>query len=401
MSYKMKSGETENAYIYRICAAKDQIGTWYDVRDILNAELGRNWTESAYRKKFQEGLAYLNENQDAIFNDEEYLNKLRDEREALQRERYKLQTEKLEYNRWLREHARDELFEEKVINAINMHLGASEYVPRPILLPEDSIERSGILCLADMHFGAEFKLYGIDNRIVNEYSPEIFYHRMELLLNMAIEYIKRNDLRKIHVLNLGDSLEGFIRHNQAFSLRYGVVESAVILADYLSDWLKRLSNHVHIVYSATSGNHGELRLLDGIKGDHLNDNIEVVVNHIIELANKDNPNFKMNKNKSGMIYIEAAGYKIMGIHGEVKDMEAAIKDYADIYDVKIDYLIGGHKHYSNYANCGVRKGVIGIGSIIGNTDYSVKIRKSADPTASMIIFESGKGKTDEHTFVLN
>ena len=43
----------------------------------------------------------------------------------------------------------------------------------------------------------------------------------------------------------------------------------------------------------------------------------------------------------------------------------------------------------------------GVGSIIGSDDYSMSIRKTADATASFVIFETGKGKVDEHTFVLN
>lgn len=34
--------ETDNEYIYRICAAKDQIGTWDDVADVINKELGQD-----------------------------------------------------------------------------------------------------------------------------------------------------------------------------------------------------------------------------------------------------------------------------------------------------------------------------------------------------------------------
>ena len=68
MSYKREPGESENKYIYRICSQKDSIGTWYDVRDILNAELDRDWNESAYRKKYQEGKAYLLANEHEIFD---------------------------------------------------------------------------------------------------------------------------------------------------------------------------------------------------------------------------------------------------------------------------------------------------------------------------------------------
>ena len=69
--------------------------------------------------------------------------------------------------------------------------------------------------------------------------------------------------------------------------------------------------------------------------------------------------------------------------------------------LKIDYLVAGHAHHSMFNNCGVRRGTIGVGSIIGVDDYSMSIRKASDATASFVIFEKGKGKVDEHTFVLN
>ena len=102
-----------------------------------------------------------------------------------------------------------------------------------------------------------------------------------------------------------------------------------------------------------------------------------------------------------MILENISGFNILGAHGEIKDLTSAIKDYSDIYDIKISYLCTGHKHHSNYVNCGVRKGCIGVGSIVGLDDYSVSIGKSADATASFIVFEEGKGKVDEHTYVLN
>ena len=141
--------------------------------------------------------------------------------------------------------------------------------------------------------------------------------------------------------------------------------------------------------------------MDGKKGEHSHDNIEMVTGNIIRIINEDNPNFKYITNKSGFIFTNIAGYNVMGIHGEVRNLSTAIKDYSDIYDTKIDYLVAGHKHHSEFVNCGVRRGVIGVGSIIGSDDYSMSIRKTADATASFVIFETGKGKVDEHTFVLN
>ena len=101
---------------------------------------------------------------------------------------------------------------------------------------------------------------------------------------------------------------------------------------------------------------------------------------IIEIKNENNPNFSIVKNKTGYIFAEIAGYTHLGIHGEVKDLPQALKDFSDIYDVKIDYIHAGHKHHSTFVNCGYRKGAIGVGSIVGSDDFSMKIKKQADAT---------------------
>lgn len=44
--------ESEYEYIYRVASSKDAIGSWQDVADLLNAELGYEYTESKYRKDF-------------------------------------------------------------------------------------------------------------------------------------------------------------------------------------------------------------------------------------------------------------------------------------------------------------------------------------------------------------
>lgn len=400
---KKRPDENEKQYLWRLCSAKTS-GlldlTWDELTDIFNKELrddGTELTPDSYRKPYEVAKLWYEQ----VFSkmiDDEYAKEIQVLKRELQKERVKLQTEKIEYNRWLRENARDELFEEKVIQSIEKNVG---YIPLPKAIEVTRNKREGLLNIADVHFGKEFTIYGLFNEVINSYSPEIFYQRMEQIYNETLEYIHKENINKIHVFNLGDSVEGFIRHSQLWSLRYGVIDSATIFGNYMGNWLLRLTENVIVEYHQTDGNHDELRLLDGLKGQHLNESAGKIVSNCIKLINKNNANFTYRENKTGLIYANIAGYNVMGIHGEVKDLATAIKDYAEIYDVRIDYLVGGHKHHSAFVNCGVRKGCISVGSIVGSDDFSMKIRKSADATASFVIFEEGKGKTDEHTFILN
>lgn len=395
--YKRLIDETEYEYIYRICKQKDIIGTWNDVRDILNEELNYDYSESKYRKSYQAFEKMFAANQKQVSEADKYLEDIKEQKRELEKERKKLQTEKIEYNRWLREDARNELMVEKIIDAIK----EIQPLPCPKKIEVKQNERYGILNIADCHFDKEFVVYGLNNEIINEYSPEIFFQRMELLLSETVDYIKKENLSSIKVFNLGDSLDGFLRHSQLWHLRYGVIKSAIIFGKYMGSWLNKLSQYVNVEYHQTVGNHGELRMLDGKKNAHENENIEFVTGEIIKILNENNPNFTFVGNKTGLIFTTVDKYNILGIHGEIKDLAKAIKDFSDIYDVKISYIIAGHKHHSEFNNCGVRKGCIGVGSIVGSDDFSFSLRKAADATASFVIFEKDKGKTDEHTFVLN
>jgi hypothetical protein len=335
---------------------------------------------------------------ESVIQSEDILSSIDEKRIMLQKERVKIQTEKLEYAKWLREDARDEMFMEKVIDAIkSTDTDCSEIRPLPIT--RNNIEHG--LFIADCHFGKEFKIYGLRDEVINEYSPEIFYERMELILSETLDYIAKNNVSTLKVLNLGDTLDGFIRHSQIWTLRYGVVDSAIIYGKYMGEWLKRLSHDVIVEYHPTSGNHTELRLLDGKKGEHLCDNMDGVVNELIKLKNEKNPNFSLVENKTGLIFTQVSGFNLLGVHGEVKNPSIAIKDFADIYDTKLDFITVGHKHHGYFVNCGYRKQVLGIGSIVGSDDFSMRLRKQADAAANIVAFEVGKGKVNDKTIVLN
>ena len=95
-----------------------------------------------------------------------------------------------------------------------------------------------------------------------------FMKEMEILFNKVLEIIQKENFTDIDIFSLGDTLDGFIRNSQLWTLRYGVTKSSIIYGKYIAEWLKRLSEFVVVRYHQTAGNHTELRLLDGRKGEH-------------------------------------------------------------------------------------------------------------------------------------
>lgn len=314
----------------------------------------------------------------------------------LQKERYKIQTEKLELNRWLRENARDELIVEHICQAVEKL--------EPLVVPDpihtELSDREGILLFGDEHYGTEFEIRGLHNEVINSYSPEVFENRMWSLLEQTISIVRKEGFSRIHVFSMGDFEDGLLRVKQLMQLRYGVVEGTVRYADFISNWLNELSKYVEVEFQTTNGNHTELRMLGQPKGTFTKENMSLVVESIIATRLANNPNFTFTKNPTGYIYADILGYKLLGIHGEVKSMEQAIKDFSQMYRVQLDFLIAGHKHHSRSETVGINQEVINVPSIIGVDDYSLSIHKTSNAGATFLVFEKDKGKVIEYSIKL-
>lgn len=97
-SYKRFENETDEELIYRICEDKDQIGSWQNVANIINELTGNDYGESTYRKKYQAFKKMLEANQSRFVDTDTQLREIQLAQRELEKERKKLQTEKLEYN---------------------------------------------------------------------------------------------------------------------------------------------------------------------------------------------------------------------------------------------------------------------------------------------------------------
>lgn len=370
---------------------------WQDIADLRAEYTGEPEHRDTIRKGSKLFYEYLNAGW--IKNPENSIVTTTDipvQVRELKKERYKIQTEKLELNRWLRENARDELIVEHICQAIEKLEPLP--IPKPIQVMEG--ERAGILIFGDEHYGTEYEIRGLNNEIINAYSPEIFENRMWSLLNQTLDIILREGFNKIYVFSMGDFEDGLLRVQQLMKLKYGILEGTVRYADFISNWLNVLSEYVKIEFQMTAGNHTELRMLGQPKGTFTNENLSLIVDVIIQIRLANNPNFTFVKNPTGYIYSNILGYNFLGIHGDVKSMEQAIKDFSHTYKVQLDYLIAGHKHHSYSESVGINQEVINVPSIIGIDDYSLSIHKTSNAGATFLVIEDGKGKVIDYSIKL-
>lgn len=371
---------------------------WQDIADLRSEYTGEDEHRDTIRKGAKLFYEYLDAGwirspaESSVVSPSETAVQIRE----LQKERYKVQTEKLEFNRWLRENARDELIVEHICNAVEKLEPLS--IPNPI--HTDPADREGVLLFGDEHYGTEFEIRGLRDEVINSYSPEIFESRMWSLLEQTVSITQKECFSKIRVFSMGDFEDGLLRVKQLMQLRYGVVEGTVRYADFISNWLNELSKYVEVEFQTTSGNHTELRMLGQPKGTFTKENMSLVVEAMITMRLANNPNFTFTKNPTGYIFADILGYKLLGIHGEVKSMEQAIKDFSHMYRVQLDFLIAGHKHHARSETVGINQEVINVPSIIGVDDYSLSIHKTSNAGATFLVFEKDKGKTVEYSIKL-
>ena len=407
VNLKKEDNENTNEYIWRMCDYKDK-GlldlNWEQVGELINKELFGSdeelyRTSSAYRKPYQ----YAKDFYDDVFkkrmylDDNEAIKKMDDLKRDIQKERIKLNTTRVEYNKWLRENARDELIIEEICKSIS-NLSPLE---KPTYIQNKYSTKEYCLVFGDEHYGTEFELTDLLGNIINSYSPEIFEKRMWDLFYQVIDIIKKEDINILNVYSMGDFSDGCLRVSQLMKLRYGVIDGTIKYANFISNWLNELTKYVRIRFQMTDGNHTELRMLGQPKGTFVEDNMGKIVKEFIKIRLEDNNNFTFIENPTGYIYDNLAGNVILGIHGETRSLEKTLKDLSAIYNTQIKYLFAGHLRHSKLEEIGVNSEVINIPSIIGIDPYALSLNKTSNASAKLFIFEEGKGRTCEYTFKLN
>ena len=317
----------------------------------------------------------------------------------VQKEKQKVQTEKLELNRNLREAARDELIVEHIEDAIKSL--PQLFIPNDIEIVHGAKEY--LLCFGDAHFGIDFEIKDLTGKTINAYSPEIFQARMEVLLRYVIDTIQEQHITKLSVWELGDGIQGMLRLNsQLMQLRYGVIESSLLYAEFVAYWLTELSQYTNIDFQmVVDSNHNQLRLCGAPKNAFPDENMSKVIISFLKERLKNNPNITITENPTGMNYGVFAGSSVLGIHGEVKNLEQSVNEIARAYNTQLDYVVCGHIHHAESVEVGMNAEAIHIRSIIGVDPYGMSLNKTSNAGASMFVFEANRGKVCEYTYKLN
>lgn len=352
---------------------------------------------------FEKFLSILENDEINNIQDENKLQEILIAKKELEKERKKIQTINLEYNQYVRDISRFELFNEKIKEAIdNM----------PALIFSNTIQdkfnskQTAVLCISDAHNGVEINMQTVFNEPINIYSPDILKKRLNKLADTVIKDYKNNfNYKKLIVFDLGDGIQNILRLSDIAKLKTGVIDSVLQYAEMISQFLNKIQNelNIQIEFSCLGGNHSELRLISTGRNWE-SENLGKVIREFIALRLKDNQNIKVDP-YSDFSFKQIEGINILAIHGDdSKKNINEISYWEQYHNITIDILLMGHFHHREQISLGYSptgdKEIIIVPSLIGTDEFSRKNRKLARAGAKFILFEDNN-KTWEKVIYLN
>lgn len=398
---KIRSGETERQYFYRLCNMKDRYGfTWPEIAEIMNDTFGYNYGESKYRKEWASFKHVFSANEDELVGEDKYLEQIKAATHELEKERQKLYATKIEASRNLRQESRSELFYENIRDAI-LTLPMPEFSDRRNIV--ERRDKEYLLSIADIQAGAKFKLD------CNEYSLDVCKDRFNKLLGMVVDYILDNHVFKLHIVGLGDTIQGILRLSDLKLNETSVVEATVTVARLIACFLNDLSEYCDIEYYHTpTSNHAQSRNLGSKANELAFEDMEYVIGHYIQdmLILNNSVNVHLH---DGYDYIDIPifDFNVTAMHGHtLKNIDTALKDISSARRKFIDYLVIGHYHNGKVIPGNEHGGhdteLLMCPSFQGTDPYAFnRLGYSSKAACKMFIFDREHGCTGTEKFVLN
>jgi hypothetical protein len=328
--------ESNEEYIYRICSDKDIIGSWQDVADIINKELGLEYTESKYRKQFQAFEKMFNANKEK-FVDNKIIDELIAQKYEIKQERVKFRDERTYVEKLVREIARIDNLKEI---ALDFATKMNEYFPFiNYSIERGTSKRTGILNLSDWHFGLE-----VDN-FINKFNSYVFKERINIIIKETINNINKFDLEKLYVIGLGDYVSGIIHQTIRLENREDIIKQIMIVSETVAEMLYEFSKIIKVEYYDVTDNHSRVH---ANKKESLSaENFSLLIRWHLQTRFENNENVRINKNEfdDEICTFDIYGFNYLGVHGHKDSVANVVQNMTLLTKRFYDCVFTAHKHH--------------------------------------------------------
>lgn len=375
-------------FLLRITDMKEKNGmTWQDIADILNKELGKNYSESSYRKRYKlvtSSDTYMDKASENLTNKDDQIN----QSDALMIAKKQYQDQRREYNKILTTEARFKHIEEELLNAAIKLNEEKKLIP----VNDFSIDDCGndaLLCLSDWHYGM------IADNIWNKFDTTVCRERVAFLAKKVNEYCQLHKVNTLYIAVLGDLFHGSIHVSCRVGAEENTCEQLMSVSELLAEFINDVSDYVsNVKVFYTYGNHG--RSIQNKKESIHSDNMERLVPWWLYYRLSDNDKVEINLDTAyEFILMNIKGHDICCVHGDNDSFKKLNQDAHIIFNKacgkNVEYVFSGDKHHvETYDSFGVYNNM--VGSLCGTDEYSNNKRLYSVPSQTFCIFNEPDGQ---------
>lgn len=292
----------------------------------------------------------------------------------------KLQDERNELNKILRDHARLEE-NEKILFEELTSLSNKRYPELQANVCSLDSEHTIVVCLSDLHIGANWDNVG------GQFNTQIAKQRLGTYLTQVFKIQEKYQASKCIVCVLGDCISGNIHKTIAVSNRENVIQQVKLACELITDFVYELKKYFNnIEMHCVSGNHSrvEIKKEDSLLAERLDNLIPWFAGHMLKKSKgirivQDEPDETISRFEIG----ENAYFMV---HGDFDGMNVSAIENLSMYMGEIPYaVLMGHKHFPAMSSVSGIK-VIQCGSLCGSGDeFTRKNRLFDDPSQTVLV----------------
>ena len=286
------------------------------------------------------------------------------------------------YRRGLRDDARIQTLAEEIKTAAG--------VLKPLDLRVKNVKyqakknTEAILMLSDWHIGQEA------NNFYNTYNAKVAKERVDKLAAETIHYCELYGVDTLHILNLGDLIEGLIHVNARVEQQMDVAEQLTFVGELLANFLVALEPRIpHITYRSVTDNHS--RIVADTHQHIEKENFGRLVDWFLkERLGRVNSSIKMIQDNLDIglgLFSLRSGLKVAFMHGHEDQKSKILQNVVGATHEWVDVVCCGHYHNPAEHTFQDMKFYIN-GSLCGTGPYALKNRLFATPSQKLLIFDN-------------
>lgn len=393
MKYKRFEGESPIEFQFRVSKDKELIGTWQDVADICNKELGHDYTECKYRKDYASFVRIFEANQTQLVDPDERLGDIERRELDLRKRTQKFNDQKREFNKQITHEARTEHLENELVRAAER---LQDICPMLAGVGDDDDEDDedktveAVLFFADWHYGM------VTDNIYNVYNKDVCKRRVRQLVKEASERLRLHRPSLLHIVLLGDAAHGGIHVSARVRSEEMVCDQLMQVSELMAEAIQELSTVVpDICVYTTYGNH--MRTIQNKKESVHADNMERIIGWWLRERFKDNPRIEVIYSTQEFVDLDVCGHTMLCVHGDLDSIHKVGPLFNTLftqrYGLTVEYTVSADKHHIEELDVlGIEHTI--VPSLCGTDDYANQHRLYSKPGQTLMIFnQNGKDAT--------